>query len=75
MSEQKKKKSKHANELKVHEKNVRTAIKQDLKIKSFARTPRDFLSTKMMHEIQKNKTFVRKIFLYFGLQIYGLHQA
>ena len=33
---------KHTNELKVHAKTVRTAIKQDLKLKSFARTSKYF---------------------------------
>ena len=46
---------KHANELKVHEKTVRTAIKRDLKVKSFARTRRHFLSMKL-----KEKRFTRR---------------
>ena len=37
---------KHGNGLKDHEKTVRTAIKEDLKLKSHARTPDIFLSKK-----------------------------
>ena len=70
---------KHAYELKIHEKTGRTAIKPDLKLKLFARTPQNFLSMKMkekrLMKCKKHQNFVRKIFLYFGLQIYGLHEA
>ena len=70
---------KHDNELKVHEKTVRTTIKQGLKWKSLARTLQHFLSTKMKEKWLKRcknlKHFVKKIFLYFGFQIDGLHQA
>ena len=68
-----------ADELKVHEKTVRTVFKQDLKLKSFARSTREFLSTKMKEKwftrCKKTQKFDRKIFLYFGHQIYGFSQA
>ena len=71
---------KQANELKVHERTVRTAIKQDLKLKLFARTPRLFFEYedewKKAYEVKKNKkkkhkNLARKFFLYFGLYLWS----
>ena len=50
---------KHAN--KVYKKTVGTAIKQDLKLKSFARTPPNFLSMNMKEKRLKRKKNTKKI--------------
>ena len=75
---------KHANEFKVYGRTIWIAIKQDWIMNSFARTHQHIFESK---DEKKKRMFTRgkkqkqkkkssgNFFLYFSLQIYGLHQA